>query len=114
MATFVDQTALKNITEYPNSFQRQGSFPLERYSIFKSEAEMKEYAKSNPVAYVGQFVAVFDGTNPATGWLIINEAGDVVQLAQGGDLSSVLTTIQAMQTSITALQDHAVVYRAAE
>lgn len=61
-----------NITEYPNSFKRQGAFPLERYSVFydikddnddvtsTAKQEALNYAKTNPVAYVGQIVSVVD------------------------------------------------------
>lgn len=48
----------KNITEYPNSFERQGAFPLERYSVFYNYEEAEEYALTDPVAYVGQPIAV--------------------------------------------------------
>lgn len=50
----------KNITEYPNSFERQGAFPLERYSVFYNYDEAEGYAYSDPVAYVGQPIAVVD------------------------------------------------------
>ncbi len=53
MAINIDTSTIKNITEYPNSFKRQGAFPLERYSIFNTLTEAEAYAKSNPIAYVG-------------------------------------------------------------
>ena len=44
----------KNLTEYPNSFKRQGAFPLEMYSVFTSLEAAKAYAEDpNSVAYVG-------------------------------------------------------------
>lgn len=64
-----------NITEYPNSFKRQGAFPLERYSVFydikgdndavtsTAKQEALNYAKTNPVAYVGQIVSVVNVVN---------------------------------------------------
>lgn len=57
MAVFISQIP-KNLTEYPNSFKRQGSFPLEAYSVFSSLEAAETYAKSNPIAYVGQPLAV--------------------------------------------------------
>jgi hypothetical protein len=47
-----------NLTEYPNSFKRQGAFPLEAYSVFYSMTDAEAYASSNPIAYVGQTLAV--------------------------------------------------------
>jgi hypothetical protein len=36
MAINIELSSITNITEYPNSFKRQGAFPLERYSLFDS------------------------------------------------------------------------------
>lgn len=47
-----------NITEYPNSFERQGAFPLERYSVFSSITDAREYAKTSKIAYVTQPIGV--------------------------------------------------------
>lgn len=47
-----------NITEYPNSFKRQGAFPLDAYSVFYSYEDASEYAQGNPIAYVGQILVV--------------------------------------------------------
>ena len=64
MATFVDTSAIKNITEYPNSFKRQGAFPLERFSLFNSLEDAKAYVASNPIAYIGQTVTVAIKADP--------------------------------------------------
>lgn len=47
-----------NLTEYPNSFKRQGAFPLEAYSVFYTMDAAIAYAASNPISYVGQTLAV--------------------------------------------------------
>ena len=53
-----------NLTEYPNSFKRQGCFPLEAYSVFYATADKtafeaaQDYATNNGIAYVGQTLAV--------------------------------------------------------
>lgn len=57
MAEFLNKIPT-NLTEYPNSFKRQGAFPLEAYSVFYTKAEADTYAASNPLAYVGQTIAV--------------------------------------------------------
>ena len=51
---------LHGVTEYPNTFKRQGSFPLDNYSVFNSLRDATEYAKSNLVAYNGQIISVVE------------------------------------------------------
>lgn len=51
------------VTEYPNTFKRQGSFPLDKYSKFDSLNEANEYAANNPVAYSGQIISVEENNN---------------------------------------------------
>ena len=87
-----------NLTEYPNSFKRQGAFPLEAYSIFyntiqeqsgggsieKTALQMaQDYAKNNPIAYIGQILTTV--SDEADGpiidlYQIINENGDLVKI----------------------------------
>lgn len=94
-----------NLTEYPNSFKRQGCFPLEAYSVFYNTTDKdgkvttafenaENYAKTNAIAYVGQTLAVVDATysetevdgkkidtsvvNNVTFYIIANKTGDNV------------------------------------
>lgn len=57
---------LKNISEYPNSFKRQGAFPLDSKSVFQSLGDAEKYAQDKSAAatsYVGQIISVVeDGT----------------------------------------------------
>lgn len=62
MAQFLTQE-INNITEYPNSFVRQGPFPLDKYSYFSSMEAAEEYAQSSPIAYIGQPLAVFESND---------------------------------------------------
>ena len=48
------------ITEYPNTFKRQGSFPLDKTNVFNSLIEANEYAESSKIAYEGQVISVID------------------------------------------------------
>lgn len=48
------------ITEYPNTFKRQESFPLDGSSVFASLEEANNYAKNSKIAYAGQVVSVLD------------------------------------------------------
>lgn len=46
------------ITEYPNTFQRQADFPLDRSSLFDSLAQAVSYAAMSPIAYEGQIISI--------------------------------------------------------
>ena len=70
-----------NITEYPNTFKRQGAFPLEQYSVFSSLDAAKDYAKNNSIAYVGQEIAVVNSlSNSVTMYVIENESGTLKEI----------------------------------
>lgn len=60
MAVNINVSTINNITEYPNTFKRQGAFPLEQFEVFNSEAAASTYAQSNPVAYVGQKIVIVE------------------------------------------------------
>ena len=69
-----------NLTEYPNSFKRQGAFPLEAYSVFYAIHDesgavtttalqaAKDYAQNNPISYVGQ---IFDSPSECLGLVVM-------------------------------------------
>lgn len=100
-----------NLTEYPNSFKRQGCFPLEAYSVFytsfeevdgvktvkqTAKAAAENYAATNGIAYVGQTVATvetgLDGTITSVEfWIIADAAGTLEQVgsATAGDDKSI-------------------------
>ena len=85
-----------NLTEYPNSFKRQGAFPLEAYSTFYSSVDMHTYAEENPIAYVGQMLVLVEG-GVVKAYLIKDTAGTLLQLAQtteSGDLAGDITELQ--------------------
>lgn len=97
MAINIDTSTIKNITEYPNSFKRQGAFPLERYSIFNTLDEAKTYAKSNPIAYVGQIITVVDAGGTSI-YKINNAAGDLVRVdSLAGEAGKV--TVEKLKTA---------------
>lgn len=97
MAINIDTSTIKNITEYPNSFKRQGAFPLERYSIFNTLADAEAYAKSNPIAYVGQIITVVDAGGTSI-YKINNAAGDLVRVdSLAGEAGKV--TVEKLETA---------------
>lgn len=88
-----------NLTEYPNSFKRQGAFPLEAYSVFYTMDAAETYAASNPIAYVGQTLAVVtanaeDATvvDNVTFYIIADAAGTLQEVgkATNGDGKSIV------------------------
>ena len=48
------------ISEYPNTFKRQDSFPLDMYSNFKSYEEALNYANYHKASYAGQIITVIE------------------------------------------------------
>lgn len=96
-----------NLTEYPNSFKRQGCFPLEAYSVFYATADKtafeaaQDYATNNGIAYVGQTLAVVTTTaedatvvDNVTFYIIADAAGTLQEVgkATNGDGKSIVLT----------------------
>lgn len=90
-----------NLTEYPNSFKRQGAFPLEAYSVFYTMDAAEAYASSNPISYVGQTLAVVtaNAENPAvvddvTFYIIADSDGTLQEVgkATNGDDNTITLT----------------------
>lgn len=121
MATHVDTSAIKNITEYPNSFKRQGAFPLERYSLFNSYEEARNYVKNNPIAYIGQIVSVAIAAGAeheivaSTKAYIIGVDSELHELAQGDGSESGASSaeVEALKTRCTNLETKVAAARAA-
>lgn len=65
--------------EFPLSMSRQDAFPLDKSSVFYSLDEAKTYAKTSPLAYVGQHISVVE-TGTSTAYQIKNEAGELEPL----------------------------------
>lgn len=65
--------------EFPLAMQRQNAFALDPSEVWTSLEAAKEYAKTDPTAYVGQKIAVvIDGV--ATQYQILNTAGDLAPI----------------------------------
>ena len=75
-----------NLTEYPNSFKRQGAFPLEAYEVQYSLSAAQAYATSDPLAYVGQTIAVVENGD-VTLYIISDAEGTLKEVgsATNGD-----------------------------
>ena len=99
MANKINPTNITNLTEYPNSFKRQGAFPLERYSLFNTYDEAVAYASSNPIAYVGQMLVVADESS-VTGYIISGTDGALVRLASTNPTGDIAADVEALKTAV--------------
>lgn len=88
-ANFIQQNNLINISEYPNTFVRQGAFPLEKFSVFDSYEAAKDYAKEDPRAYIGQQLVVVESANATpSSFVISGTGGSLVRIPDIYDLTS--------------------------
>ena len=88
-ANFIQQNNLINISEYPNTFVRQGAFPLERFSVFETLESAENYAKNDPRAYIGQQLVVVESeTSTPSSFVISGTGGALVRMADTYDLTS--------------------------
>ena len=100
---------LKNYTEkdglgFPLNFRRGNPNPLDNSSVYTSLEAAQNYAKTDPVAYVGQPITVVNETaGTATMYIIQNEAGDLLALATSTSTGDLTTTVQELVTKVTTL-----------
>lgn len=66
------------------AFQRSNPLPLDKYSVFETEAKAIEYATTSAVAYPGQIVAYVDGDKMAVCVLAQNTDGSGLELQSIG------------------------------
>ena len=90
--------------EFPMAFSRQDGFPLDKTSVYGSYEKAHTYAKTSPLAYVGQVLAVVENGNSTT-YQIKNTAGDLEPLGTGdlaGDVDALLAAQRATDEEIQA------------
>ena len=112
----------KNLTEYPNSFERQGAFPLDKYSVFTSLTAAEDYAKdADSVAYVGQPLAVVTTTTKeieleggekqtvidyTTRYYLIGDVdGTLIELGTAGSEADLERRLQAVEVFFESVDD---------
>lgn len=89
---------------FPLNFRRGNPNPLDNSSVYSSLEAAREYAKNDPVAYVGQPITVVDATSgTATMYVIQNTAGDLLALATSTATGDIATTVQSLVTKVTTL-----------
>lgn len=99
MATILNDAAYMAL---PMNIKRGNPIPLDTTAVWYNKTELETYAASGATAYVGQILTLYvDGK--AEAYMISDEAGTLVKLAQttaSGDLAS---DVAALQGQVNAL-----------
>ena len=99
MATILNDAAYMAL---PMNIKRGNPIPLDTTAVWYNKTELETYAASGATAYVGQILTLIaDGK--AEAYMISNEAGTLVKLAQttaSGDLASDVSTLQSQVASL--------------
>lgn len=100
MATIYDKNAA--YMALPMNIKRGNPIPLDTTAVWDNKADLEAYAKSGATSYVGQILTLFaDGV--AEAYLISNEAGDLVKLAQTSGTGDVSADIANLNKKINSL-----------
>lgn len=99
MATILNDAAYMAL---PMNIKRGNPIPLDTTAVWYNKTELETYAASGATAYVGQILTLYTDSK-AEAYMIADEAGTLVKLAQttaSGDLASDVATLQ---TQVNAL-----------
>ena len=99
MATILNNAAYMS---FPLSIKRGNPAPVDTTAVWYDKTELETYATSGATAYVGQILTLIaDGK--AEAYMISNEAGTLVKLAQttaSGDLATDVANLQGQVASL--------------
>lgn len=93
MATILNDAAYMAL---PMNIKRGNPIPLDTTAVWYNKTELENYAKTGATAYVGQVLTLVAG-GKCEAYMISNEAGTLVKLAQttaSGDLASDVSNLQ--------------------
>ena len=99
MATILNDAAYMAL---PMNIKRGNPIPLDTTAVWYNKTELETYAASGATAYVGQILTLI-ADNKAEAYMISNEAGTLVKLAQttaSGDLATDVSTLQGQVASL--------------
>ena len=87
------------------AFKRSNPLPIDRYSVFKTEADALSYVKTNAVAYPGQIVATVSDKE-AVVYVIasVGASGKLVKLAASSTASDISDLLAALTERVAALE----------
>ena len=101
MATIMNDAAYMG---FPLSIKRGNPAPVDTTAVWYNKAELETYAASGATAYVGQILTLYTDSK-AEAYMIADEAGTLVKLAQttaSGDLASDVAALQGQVNSLIA------------
>lgn len=101
MATILNNAAYMAL---PMNIKRGNPIPLDTTAVWYNKTELETYAASGATAYVGQVLTLVAG-GKCEAYMISNEAGTLVRLAQttaSGDLASDVANLQTQVNGLVA------------
>lgn len=101
MATILNDAAYMG---FPLSIKRGNPAPVDTTAVWYNKTELETYAASGATAYVGQVLTLVAG-GKCEAYMISNEAGTLVKLAQttaSGDLASAVANLQTQVNDLIA------------
>ena len=99
MATIMNDAAYMG---FPLSIKRGNPAPVDTTAVWYNKTELETYAASGATAYVGQILTLYtDGK--AEAYMIADEAGTLVKLAQTAASGDLASDVAALQTQVNAL-----------
>ena len=101
MATILNDAAYMAL---PMNIKRGNPIPLDTTAVWYNKTELETYAASGATAYVGQILTLY-ADSKAEAYMIADEAGTLVKLAQttaSGDLASDVAALQGQVNSLIA------------
>lgn len=86
------------------AFKRSNPLPIDRYSVFKTEADALAYAKTNAVAYPGQVIATVSDKE-AVVYVIaaVGTTGKIVKLAASSTASDISELVNGLSAKVNEL-----------
>lgn len=101
MATILKDAAYMAL---PMNIKRGNPIPLDTTAVWYDKTKLETYAKSGATAYVGQVLTLIAG-GKAEAYMISNEAGTLVKLAQTTASGDLATDVSNLQTKVDDLTE---------
>lgn len=101
MATILNDAAYMAL---PMNIKRGNPIPLDTTAVWYDKTKLETYAASGATAYVGQILTLYEDSK-CEAYMISNEAGTLVKLAQttaSGDLATDVATLQSKVNDLVA------------
>lgn len=99
MATILNDAAYMAL---PMNIKRGNPIPLDTTAVWYNKTELETYAKTGATAYVGQVLTLVTG-GKCEAYMISNEAGTLVKLAQTTASGDLATDVSNLQTQVEGL-----------